>query len=181
MKRIALDMDEVMADIYAKFHTYFERDLGWKPEKKDYWGKKIYQLEGAEHLRDYLHARGFFGDVTPMLNSQQVVQALQKHYQIYVVTSATEFRNSLVDKWDWLGAHFPSIHWKQYVLCGDKSIIDADYMIDDHVHNLKTFNGKGLIYTASHNIHNQDYTRVNNWLEIKAFFELELAKEGKSL
>lgn len=181
MKRIALDMDEVMADIYAKFLYYFERDLGWRPEKKDYWGIKIYELEGATHLRKYLHAVGFFSDVTPMPSSQKVVAELQQHYEVFVVTSATEFRNSLVDKWDWLSTHFPSIHWKNYVFCGDKSIIDGDYMIDDHVSNLQKFKGKGLLYTASHNVHNKDYVRVNNWLEIRQFFQGELAKEGKTL
>ncbi len=181
MKRIALDMDEVMADIYVKFLHYFERDLGWRPQKDDFYGKKIYELEGATHLRKYLHATGFFGDVMPMPDSPKVVQALQQHYEIFVVTSATEFRNSLVDKWDWLHTHFPSIHWKNYVFCGDKSIIDADYMIDDHVSNLQKFKGKGLLYTASHNVHNQDYVRVNNWQEIQQFFQEELAKQGKTL
>ena len=52
-------------------------------------------------------------------------------------------------------------------------------MIDDHVRNLKTFNGKGLLYTASHNIHNQEFTRVNNWLEIRDFFKKEIVKEKK--
>ncbi|MEM0994936.1 MAG: 5'(3')-deoxyribonucleotidase [Bacteroidota bacterium] len=177
MKRIALDMDEVLADIYKKFLYYFERDLGWRLEWKDYAGKKIYELEGAKHLRDYLHADGFFADITVMPDSQQVVQELLEHYDIYVVTSAMEFRNSLADKYDWIRTHFPFIHWKKIVMCGDKSIIQADYMIDDHVHNLKYFNGKGLLYTASHNVNNEDYTRVNNWLEIRDFFRKERAAD----
>lgn len=180
MKRIALDMDEVMADIYAKLLQYFERDLGWRPEPAAYAGKKIYDLEGADHLRSYLHAAGFFADVTVMPHSQRVVKALLKHYEIYIVTAAMEFRNSLSDKHDWLSAHFPFIHWKNIVMCGDKSIIDTDYMIDDHARNLKTFKGTKLLYTASHNLNETDYIRVNNWLEIEAFFKAELAKEGKS-
>lgn len=176
MKRIAIDMDEVLADIYPKFLDYFERDLGWRPKWEDYAGKKIYELEGAAHLRDYLHANGFFADLTVMPNSQKVVQQLLAHYDIYVVTSAMEFRNSLSDKYDWLRTHFPFIHWKKIVMCGDKSLIQADYMIDDHVHNLKAFKGKALLYNASHNVDDQEYTRVNNWLEIEAFFKKELSK-----
>ncbi|NJK84180.1 MAG: 5'(3')-deoxyribonucleotidase [Saprospiraceae bacterium] len=179
MKRIALDMDEVMSDIYAKFLQYFERDLGWRPRKEEYWGRKIYELEGATHLRKYLHAAGFFSDVPPMPNSQKVVQALQQHYDIFVVTSATEFRNSLSDKWDWLQTHFPSIPWKNYVFCGDKSIIQADYMIDDHVSNLQQFKGTGVLYTATHNADCTDYVRVNNWLEVHQFFQQELANTNK--
>jgi 5'(3')-deoxyribonucleotidase len=84
-----------------------------------------------------------------------------------------EFRHSLEDKYDWLLQHFPFIHWKNYVFCGDKSIIGADYMIDDHVFNLQTFRGKGLLFTASHNIHETDFTRVNDWQEVRAFFQAE--------
>ena len=80
-----------------------------------------------------------------------------------------EFRNSFEDKYDWLQQHFPFIHWKNVIFCGDKSIIDADYMIDDHVFNLKTFKGHGILFTASHNIHESAYTRVNNWLDVEAF------------
>jgi 5'(3')-deoxyribonucleotidase len=46
-------------------------------------------------------------------------------------------------------------------------------MIDDHVFNLQTFRGKGLLFTASHNIHETDFTRVNDWQEVRAFFQAE--------
>ena len=101
-----------------------------------------------------------------------------ENFEVFIVTAAQEFRNSLPDKHDWLHRHFPFIPWRNFVFCGDKSIILADYMIDDHVFNLETFQGKGLLYTASHNIHETGYTRVNNWEEIRAFFRLELEKSA---
>jgi len=174
MKRIALDMDEVIADIYAKFLFYFERDFGWRPQAKDYRGKKIYEMEGAAYLRNYLYANGFFADVKVMPHSQEVVKALQEHYDIFIVTSTMEFRNSLADKYDWIRTNFPFIPWKNIVMCGDKTIIKADYMIDDKVRNLAAFKGKGLLYTASHNIDNQSFTRVNDWLEIRQFFQEQI-------
>jgi 5'(3')-deoxyribonucleotidase len=174
--RIALDMDEVIADVVPKFLDFFEMEHGRRPEKSEWWGKKIYQLEDAFHIRERLHEKGFFADLPVMENSQEVVQWLHEHYEVFVVTAATEFRNSLVDKFDWLHQHFPFISWKKFVLCGDKTIISADYMIDDHVYNLEKFKGKGLLYTASHNIGETRFTRVDNWLEVRAFFEKELKK-----
>ena len=50
-------------------------------------------------------------------------------------------------------------------------------MIDDHVHNLATFKGVGLLFTAPHNINEKGYIRLNNWNEVKLFFELELSKK----
>ena len=175
-KRIALDMDEVIADVTPKFLDYFAKDTGQRISKEDFWGKKVYEMVGGEHIRNYLHDPGFFADLPVMENSQEVVKWLLEHYEIFIVSAAMEFRNSLPDKYDWMREHFPFIHWKNIVFCGDKSIIQADYMIDDHVNNLLTFNGKGLLYTSAHNIAETRFTRVDNWLEVQAFFEKELGE-----
>ena len=175
-KRIALDMDEVIADVAPKFLDLYERDFGERPPKEVWWGKKIYQLPNAEHIRGYLHEEGFFADLPVMEGSQKVVKWLCEHYDVFAVTAATEFRNSLRDKLDWLDLHFPFIGWQRLVLCGDKRIIQADYMIDDHAWNLEGFQGKGLLFTASHNVDEQRYTRADTWGEVRAFFEKELAE-----
>ncbi len=176
-KRIALDMDEVIADVTPKFLDHYEKDLGRRITEKEFHGKKIYQLPGAEHIRGYLHDPGFFADLPVMENSQEVVRWLLENYDVFVVSAAMEFRNSLADKRDWMQKHFPFIHWKNIVLCGDKSIIQADYMIDDHVKNLVAFKGKGLLYTASHNIGETRFSRADNWLEVQAFFKKELSAQ----
>lgn len=173
-KRIAIDMDEVIADVSPKFLDLYEREFGRRPEKEEYWGKKIYQVDGADRIRDYLFEKGFFADLSVMPGSREVIEWLSGHYDIFITTAAMEFRSSLEDKYDWLLEHFPFIHWKHFVFCGDKSIIRADYMIDDHLFNLRTFEGKGILFTASHNIGDEQFTRVDSWKEVKAFFEKEL-------
>jgi 5'(3')-deoxyribonucleotidase len=42
-------------------------------------------------------------------------------------------------------------------------MIQADYLIDDHEKNLKTFNGTPLLFTAPHNLHIHEYQRVDTW------------------
>lgn len=177
-KRIAIDMDEVIADVGPKFLDLYEREIGIRLAKDDYWGKKIYQINGADRIREFLFDRGFFADLPVMPGSQEVVHELMEDFDIFITTAAMEFRHSLEDKYDWLLQHFPFIPWKNYVFCGDKSIIGAHYMIDDHAFNLHTFRGKGLLYTASHNIHETEFTRVNNWEEVREFFHHEL-RSGK--
>ncbi len=172
-KRIAIDMDEVIADVMPKFEDLYEREFGRRISRQEYWGKKIYDMEGASKIRGFLHEKGFFADLPVMPDSQDVVRELADRYDIFIVTAAMEFRNSLEDKYDWLERHFPFIHWKNFVLCGDKSIIHADYMIDDHVRNIENFSGHGLLFTATHNIHENRFTRVNNWQEVRAFFKNE--------
>lgn len=174
--RIAVDMDEVIADVMPKFIDLYEKEFGKRLSKEDYWGKKVYQIEGAQKIRKYLFDKGFFRDLPVIEHSQEVLKELQSHYDIYITTAAMEFRTSFEDKYDWLADHFPFIHWKNIIFCGDKSVFNTDYMIDDHPFNLQTFKGKGLLFTASHNINETAYTRVNDWLEIRAFLEEERAK-----
>ncbi|MBK7335544.1 MAG: 5'(3')-deoxyribonucleotidase [Saprospirales bacterium] len=179
-KRIALDMDEVMADVVPAFLDLYESQLGQRPEKKDYWGKKIYKLPGAMQVRESLFDRGFFADLPLMEGCSEGVEWLHEHYDLFIVSAAMEFRNSLEDKFDWLQRHFPFLSWKNFVFCGDKSIIQADYMIDDHPFNLAAFKGKGLLFTASHNIDEHRFERVNNWAEVRVFFEREMERERQS-
>lgn len=118
-----------------------------------------------------------FLDLPIFEGAAEVVEWLNTHFDLFIVTAAQEFPHSLIDKYHWLQKHLPFISWKQFVFCGDKSIIRADYMIDDHVHNLKTFDGLGLLFSASHNINENGYIRLNNWNEVKLFFEKELENE----
>lgn len=171
---IACDMDEVVADVYDKFLKIYATQYNRILVQEDYWGKKIYEIDGAIKLRDVLYDRGFFADLPVMQDSQEVLKELQEDYEIFFVSAAMEFRNSLEDKRDWAQHHFPFIPWKNIVFCGSKKIIRADYMIDDHPRNLIDFEGKGLLYTASHNIDEQRFTRVNNWKDIRTFFRNEV-------
>lgn len=170
-------MDEVIADIRPKFLDLYEQEFGWRPQREEYWGKKIYQVNGADKIRNYLFEKGFFADLPVMPGSQEVLRELMDHYEVFITTAAMEFRTSLEDKYDWMQEHFPFIHWKNIVFCGDKSVIHADYMIDDHPHNLRRFKGQGVLFTASHNIDETDFPRVDNWEEVRAFFLEAMGKE----
>lgn len=166
-------MDGVMADAYQKFVQHYVDEIGPISAEK-YNGKKIYDLPEARHMRAYLFEPGWFADLEVMTNAPQVIEALQANYEIFIVTAAQEFPYCLADKHAWLTQHFPFISWKNYVMCGDKSIVTGDYMIDDKISNLDKFDGVGLLYNAADNMFQDSaYSRVDNWLEVEAFFEKE--------
>ena len=93
---------------------------------------------------------------------------LNDKYNVLIVSSATEFPQSLSEKQEWLNEHFPFISWKQMIFCGSKKSITGDIMIDDHPKNLKYFKGDRYLFTQPHNvfIDSNDYTRLDNWNEI---------------
>ena len=84
-----------------------------------------------------------------------------------------EFKYSLPEKYDWLDEHFPFIHWKRRIFCGDKSVLKADVLIDDHEFNLSVFSGRAIMFTATHNALETKYERLNNWLDGRKLFDLD--------
>jgi 5'(3')-deoxyribonucleotidase len=171
MKRIAIDMDEVMADANLRFTEWYERDFARRILPEEIHGKFFREVVLPEHreaTRKYLHTEGFFKDMSVIEGSQEVILALSKKYEIFIATAAMEFPTSFVHKYEWLKTHFSFIPWTHFVFCGDKSILQADYLIDDHVRNFKRFTGQGILFTSPHNVHDEWTPRVNNWQEVAA-------------
>lgn len=167
-----------MADTYAKFVAAYEARMGRRPTAAELRGKKVYELaDDVADLRQAMYEPGFFRDVAVMPDAQAVVRELYDNYEVYVVTTATEFKYSFLDKYEWLAEHFPFIHHRRIVFCGDKSIVHGDYMIDDKVSNLGGFNGQGLLFRSPHNYYETGYPRVDNWAEVRAFFREQRAGE----
>ena len=167
--RLAVDMDEVMADIIARFREWYSRDFQAELSAEALHGKHFADAVALEHqpaMRAYPNAPGFFKDLPLMAGSQQVMRELAEHYEVFIVTAAMEFPNCFSDKFEWLQRHFPFLSWRNYVFCGDKSIIRADYLIDDNAYNFDGFPGEGLLFDAPHNAHETRYRRVRGWQEV---------------
>lgn len=168
MKKIlAIDMDEVLADLItpwvhninkAENDNVSANDIKtWNFGKYFKCGKRVY---------DYLDYE-LFRNLPVKEDSQRVVRSLMDVYDIFIVSSATNHHDSLKAKMEWLEEHFPFIPASNIVLCGNKSIIKADFMIDDGIHNLEVFGGHGILFDAPHNRDEDRYTRAMNWNDIE--------------
>jgi len=173
MQRIIIDMDEVIADPMGDMIEWYRTEHGGEVD----WDKMLVGswLKGfpEEHqtmIQERLMAPGFFRHLTVMEDSVDVLRELNKQYEVFIVSAAMEFPNSLKDKLEWLMDNFPFFSWKQIALTGSKDLVFGDFMIDDHVKNLKGFKGKPYIYTAAHNLEVTGYDRINNWKEAAAIF-----------
>ena len=173
MERIIIDMDEVIADPLAEIANWYERAHDIKVNYANIKGGTWMGGFPEQHhqlVREKLFAEGFFRNLPVMDDAVDVLKEMNKQYEIFIVSAAVEFPNSLKDKHDWLMEHFPYFSWKQLVLCGDKKMISGDYMIDDHLKNLIHFKGKPLLYSALHNRDVEGYERINNWKEAATIF-----------
>ncbi|MBY6180814.1 5' nucleotidase, NT5C type [Staphylococcus warneri] len=171
-KKIAIDMDEVLADtLGAIIEGVNERaNLGITIESLN--GQKLKHVI-PEHdglVTEILREPGFFRHLKVMPNAQEVVEKLNEHYDVYIATAAMDVPTSFHDKYEWLLEHFPFLDPQHFVFCGRKNIINADYLIDDNPRQLAIFEGESIMYTAVHNMNLHDYKRVNGWKDVEALF-----------
>lgn len=173
MKRIAIDMDEVIADTLEKFITVCNSNLGLCLTKSDLTGRNLWEVVGKEHfskLKGLISALDFFADLEVMPDSQEVIRSLMERYEVFISSAAMEVPTSFAAKFDWLKMHFPFVPPSNIVFCGDKSILKADYLIDDNARHFERFCGEGILYNAPHNMLAKGYRRVENWKEVEAIF-----------
>ncbi|HTJ29928.1 MAG TPA: hypothetical protein VL346_05485 [Acidobacteriaceae bacterium] len=171
--RICVDMDEVMADTLGEHLRRYNERFKANIVLADIEGKGLWGLVGEDRiddLRDLIHAEDFFEDLDVMPGAQEVLAHLNQRFEVFIATQAMSVPNSFGPKFRWLQRHFPFLSPSRYIFCGDKSILLADYLIDDTPRNLEHFHGRGLLYDAPHNRAARGFTRVNNWQEVAEYF-----------
>lgn len=172
MKRIAIDMDEVIADFNSKFIPSFNARFDAQITVSDLEGKTIQQLRPdiTEQIEELIGEVNFFSDLNVIPDSIRVIKKLSENYEVFITTAAMEFPLSFDAKFKWLRKNFPFINPLNIVFCGNKSILKADYLIDDNARHFECFGGEGILFSAPHNRHITGFKRVNNWLEVEEFF-----------
>jgi 5'-nucleotidase len=173
VRRICVDMDEVMADTLAEHLRRYNQAFEEEITPDDLAGKGLWEvapLDRQTELRAFLDAEDFFEDLALMPGAQQVLKGLSVRFEVFIATQAMSVPNSLGPKYRWLQRHFSFIPPTHYVFCGDKSILRADYLIDDLPRNLQRFQGQGILFTAPHNLTATGFVRVNDWQQVAAYF-----------
>ena len=162
-----------MADTLSEHLRRYNEAYDEQIAADDLWGKGLWDIVAAdrqETLRAILHAEDFFEDLPVMPDSQPVLRELAQRFEIFVATQAMTVPTSFGPKYRWLLRHFSFLPPTHFVFCGDKSVLKADYLIDDMPRNLLRFSGIGVLYSAPHNLATQGFDRVDNWQEVAAYF-----------
>jgi 5'(3')-deoxyribonucleotidase/uncharacterized protein with PQ loop repeat len=184
--RIAIDMDEVMADALGEHVRRYNAAFGGTLTVADLHGHHLEEWiapEEREAVEAMLDA-SFFVDLAVMPDCQDVVRELAARHDVLIVTAAMDVPCSFDAKFRWLQRHFPFIPASQIVFCGDKGIIDADYLIDDRARHFERFKGRPLLFSAPHNAAESRYPRVDSWKDVRETFarlERSPGVSGKAL
>src|SRR5262245_13588237 len=169
--RVAVDMDEVIADSFSRHLQLYNQATG-----AGLSGDVIATVGlGAaipgkyrELFERIPHEDGFFDDLDMVPSSQLALRLLDSRFDVFITSAAMEVPSSFDAKFKWLQRHFPFIPPSRIVFCGDKEIVNADYLIDDRSRHFARFRGTGILFTAPHNARERARCRANNWEEVLA-------------
>jgi 5'(3')-deoxyribonucleotidase len=170
--RIAIDMDEVMADAVSEHIRRYNAAFGATLTAAQLHGHHLEEWVPRSHrdAAEAMYDASFFADLAVMPDCQDVIRELAARHDVLIVTAAMDVPCSFDAKFRWLERHFPFIPASQIVFCGDKGLIDADYLIDDRARHFERFKGQPLLYSAPHNAAETRYPRVDSWHEVREIF-----------
>ena len=180
--RIAVDMDEVLTDTLGKQLRLYNQRYGTSASRSDLHGNNLVDIAPTLHkewLVSMLHEPGFFADLEPLPGALEGMKRLCAQHDVFIASAATQFPNSFNEKIAWLKLYLPQIPLNRIIFCGDKSILNVDYLIDDSAYHFEGLRGTGLLFDAPHNQHKRGYFRVHEWPEVEAAIALhEARKDG---
>jgi 5'-nucleotidase len=179
--RIAVDMDEVLADSLGKQLRLYHQRFGRRVSASELHGLELVDIVPQEHqnwVLGILHEPGYFADLDWIEGAQAGIARLCAEHDVYVASAATEFPNSMVEKLLWVEKHLPQIPRRRVIFGGEKSVLDVDYLIDDTPGHFVGLRGVGLLFDAPHNRGDELGYRVRGWGEVPGAIEWHESKRG---
>jgi 5'(3')-deoxyribonucleotidase/uncharacterized protein with PQ loop repeat len=180
--RIAIDMDETITDSLGKHLRLYNQAFGENLTPADLDGKDLEDTVPAERekaTRAMVFDASFFTDLDMIAGSREVLRELAERHEVFVATAAMEVPTSFEAKYAWLREHLPFIPPSHYVFCGDKGVLDVDYLIDDNPRHFQNLRGRPILFSAPHNKYEKRYERANSWSEVRRLL-LEPTPEPKA-
>jgi 5'-nucleotidase len=167
MLTIAVDMDEVLADLVPKWLSVYNKEWDDNLVKEDLleWDiTKFVKPECGDKVYEIIMRDGFYVDLDIIPGAQEGVEALQGMGYNICIASASP-RTAYADKHNWIKKHFPTIDTDNIIFTKNKSLVKADLLLDDGVHNLESFTGFKVLFATPWNQTEERFVRVNGWEE----------------
>ena len=180
--RIAVDMDEVIADSFSEHLRRFNEQANTNLTKEMIAENGLKPSIPEQHHETFSRvpfADDFFADLDLIEGSRKALEQLAQEHDVFIASAAMDVPTSFDAKYKWLRKHFAFIPPSRIVFCGDKHILNADVLIDDRSRHFKKFEGIGILFTAPHNANEAAPLRANDWNEVLRILSAHSAKAPK--
>jgi len=113
MKRVFIDMDNVLVDFQSGLDQVSE-------EIKAEYAGRLDEIPGL------------FGKMKPMPGTIEAVHELQKHYDLFILSTAPwKNPSAWSDKVEWVTKYLDDVFHKRMIITHHKELCQGDYLIDD--------------------------------------------------
>lgn len=170
---ILVDLDNVMVDLNTIWVKYLNEMYGTdvKPDDITAWDMQKFfpTLTRSQIFKPFKNVK-MWEEIEPIEGAQYYMQKLiDEGHQVYVCTST--FYPYIDMKYrKVIRRLFPFIDWKNVIVTSNKSLINADVLIDDAPQNFGNWYEVSILFTAPHNknIDNDvlDLSRADNWKDV---------------
>lgn len=117
MKRIFIDMDNVLVDFQSGLDQVSE-------EVKTEYAGRLDEIPGL------------FAKMKPMHGAIEAVHELQKHYDLFILSTAPwKNPSAWSDKVEWVTKYLDDVFHKRLIIIHHKDLCQGDYLIDDRGKN----------------------------------------------
>ena len=167
MLTIAIDMDDVLADLVPKWLSVYNKEWDDNLVKEDLleWDiTKFVKPECRDKVYEIIMRDGFYADLDIISGAQEGVNALQEMGYNICIASASP-KPAYTDKHNWIKKHFPTINTDNIIFTKNKSLVKADLLLDDGIHNLESFTGFKVLFATPWNQTEERFIRVSGWGE----------------
>ena len=155
---VAVDVDEVVANLLGEWLRRYNREYGdcLVPEDIRGWDFRA-QLKGHARMagiHGFLYDKDLYEHVLPMPGAKEAI-GLLRHTgaRVVFVTSCVEgtadAKLSWLRRWGFLDYTAAPDH--NFIAAADKSLVRADYLLDDRIENAEGFAGQGILIDHPHN------------------------------
>jgi len=172
MAIIAVDVDDVTFDLVGALIKRYNAEYNDKLKKEDITSWYLAQFvkeECGEKIYEYFQDPSIYNDIEIIENAWAGVKALEMlgNRVVFATHSSIGASGAKYEKLLRLGF---LDRQEDYIEAKDKSLIRADYLIDDKPTNVENFKGVGIAFSQPWNKNLNFKVRVDNWENIIALF-----------
>lgn len=169
---ILIDMDNVVADLMAKWLAVYNAEYGddLKAEQIITWNIENFARKcSPKEFHQIVERANFFADLAVYPHAVDVTHRLQHDgHDLWFVT-ATPYENPTggFDKQNWVQKHFPHIGRSKVIQTHNKQMVKGDILFDDGPTNLINFHGIKVAMDFPYNENTPVNYRAKDWLEFE--------------